>query len=243
MRYPFVSVVLFFVLLLAGNLAQASATNWALMLKASYLDDTQYGTAWIGVVPTALDGVDESDGPLLDMDLGASVNWPSPVIDGNCYGLSLMSTASYSTYPGQQKKWAFRVGAAPGISGSIKLQFGTRTIANDVPQPPSDPSIWKYYVRLVDDRGRTINKPGWAGGGVWGEGEKLELTVPATTVTYFGAIEMPALTLTGYDSLTMYNEGYAFEFIQGAIPEPGSFLGLGAGLFSLSGLVLRRRRA
>ena len=43
------------------------------------------------------------------------------------------------------------------------------------------------------------------------------------------------------DNPSFMNQAYKFEFIQG-VPEPGSLLGLSAGLIGLSGLALHRRR-
>lgn len=248
MKSALAFAILVCLLLAAASTAHASPTNWVINLRASDLDGSNYGTAQIGVKPTstgAVDGWDPNDGDPIDMNLGAPVKWPAPVPAGatTAYTMSYMSTASYSTYPGKEKKWAFRVAGAVGTSGPIKLQFqtGTKTVTLPPTGPPYVYGSWG--IKLVCDQGWTIKRPTWApgAGSRWVAGHVLALTVPTTTNTFFGAIELPELILPNNSPLTMYNQGYQFQLLP-LVPEPGSLLALSAGLIGLSALALRRRR-
>ena len=164
-------------------------------------------------------------------------------ITSTVYHRDFLSTASYTSYPNQQKIWDYRVAgmAHADTTTAIKMEFRTAT-ADVVKNPDAVYGVWEWRLKLVNDQGQTINRPAWAGGGTWNEGEYVVLNIPTTINTLFGRVDLPTIRLSVNDAGHMLNEGYEFQFIQAAVPEPTSLLALGAGLTALTALARRRRR-
>lgn len=241
MKKVFVFAVLVVALFLLANFALASATNWMLYMQADSPDGTNAGpSVQIGVKPLASDGYDIYDDP--PITIGSASSSDMVVVNDNGYSRNFMSTASYTTYPGQQKRWGYHVAGLNNATGTIRFRFGTASTTALAVAPKT--SQMTYYVKLVDGRGMNVLKPSWApnAGRPWMNGEMLELPIPTTVSTWFGEIDLPLKKLSSNSFGNMMAEGYAFEFVQAPVPEPGSLLALGAGLIGLTGLIVRRRR-
>ena len=241
------------VLLLMVSCTMAlAAPDWVIGLHAESTDGMNGGIdPLIGAADGASDGLDAflvAESPT-DFYGDDTTKWVTTVpvgSTGTSYDSDIKSQTSYTAYPNQEKIWSLRIAAlynAPD-KGGISLSF--YTVSDEPYLPPAATSEWAYYMRLIDAKGQTINKPSWAGGGVWAANEKIALAVPTTTDTWFGDIILPFYRLSnGATGTTMLNDGYQFEFIQGPtapIPEPGSLLVFGTGLAGLVGFVSRRRR-
>jgi len=232
----------------------AMAQDWGISVAAGSPDGTHEGIwGFIGAMSDAEDGVDMlyEDGLETDFYGEDTTKWIQPVPEGasTCYNWDLKSTASYDTYPDQQKKWPLRAATLnAATTDGLRMYFITTDgLLPETAPPGNDP--WGYYLRLVNSQSMAITKPAWAGGGAWAEGEMIPLTIPAAADTIFGEVLLPDLVLpSGATGDTLYAMGYQFEFIQGAaggepIPEPSSLMALGAGFAGLMGFVSRKRRA
>ena len=238
-------------LMVAGTMAMAAADAWVLNLIAGSPDDFNQGT-WptIGVMPDAEDGADATweIGNETVLPYPNASKWAHSAIGGVCYSVDFKSPAAYTTYPAQEKIWAFRVGTEYGApQDGLKLSFRTLGDPDILPAPAT--ADMGYFVRLVDAKGLAVVRPSWAtgAGDPWVAGDKIQLTIPTDAdATEFGAILLPDIQLpNGATGQTLHDLGYQFEFVQGAtqpIPEPSSLMVLGTGLAGLVGLVSRRRR-
>jgi len=228
-----------------------AAPDWVIGLHSESTDGMNGGgDPLIGAFDGASDGLDDVIVPEQPTDFYGddTCKWVTTVpvgSSGTTYDTDIKSQTPYTAYPNQEKIWSLRIAALYNSpdKGGIRLYFYT---VSDAPYlPPAATSEWKYYMRLKDAKGQTINKPG---GGVWAVNEKVEIVVPTATDTWFGEMLLPFYKLSnGATGTTMLNDGYQFEFIQGAvgagpIPEPGSLLVFGTGLAGLVGFVSRRRR-
>lgn len=250
MKKVFVFAVLAVALFLLANFALASATNWMLYIQVGSPNDADQGIYnQIGVKPLATDGVDASYDPPYDLSTAGGTEKTAAQKIGNVtdtiYQRNFLSTASYSTYPAQMKKWSFRVAGLSGADTTtgIKLQFKTGASTATLPPPELGSGTYgSYGVKLVDSRGRTILKPSWAvgAGQIWNEHEMLPLPIPSTTNTVFGMIALPTIRLTSDTGQNMLDQGYELE-IGPFLPEPGSLLALSAGLIGLIALARRCR--
>jgi len=96
-------------------------------------------------------------------------------------------------------------------------------------------ALWN--IQLKNAQGKTIPKPSWAGSGNWSERQILYFSVPTTTNTLFGQIDLPFLKVSANTPEAMLSQSYDFEI--NVYPEPSSLLALAGGLGML--LALRRR--
>lgn len=225
MRFSMFAVYCLLVLL-AGSMVVASPTNWMIYTWTGSTDGSHFGVSLkLGVKPAAGDGCDGYDGGAVDFGVvmndvkcsaamlnGGGCGYPNPWL----FWYDMKSTASYTTYPGQEKKWTFFVGGLDQSTGDILLEF--RTAGSTQLMVDAQTGDWRFYLRLVDNKGRDVKVPTWAGGdgsASWWVGQAYQIMVPTSTSTYFGPTMLPELRVFGYDNPNMFmSQAYKLEFIQ-----------------------------
>ena len=218
-------------LLCLGSAVSAAEDSWRISIKA----DNGFGGAvgpalQIGVSPTPTDPTDPAN----------MVNYLTVPQDA-CLAVALIPPYPY-TYvkylqaPGPPPKvWELRVAGMPMATGDL-IRLLWYTAGSTVLPPTSVGGIPAgYKLTMVDNRGKA---------GAPANGTEWLLPTPTvhSTSPYYTGPTFPMLRLTEASHQAMINQGYALEFWQYVVPEPGSLLVLGTGLIALAGLIPRRRK-
>jgi hypothetical protein len=237
-----------------ASMCVGAEDNWRFWLEA---DDgaNMYSAAamTIGAHPNCLDGnySDQMGSDSMDRRFPISIIRSSVKAVEGCFAGMLWSRdvksarppwtdpiyydASYPPYY-HRKVWELRVAGLSAADTSTPIRLLFLTLGSDVlPTATISHQPIKYYLNMVDNKGLTGSP---ANGTIW------EIPIPTvhSSTAYF-ALTLPTLNISEFTEGSFINDGYKMEFWQEAVPEPSSMMALGAGLISLAGYGLRRRRA
>ena len=229
-------------LLLTATMATASETAWRINIRADNGSGGYYGYyAQIGVATNGTDGVDQLDIPC---------NWAGDMYpQQNAHVVSVIPTDAVKTYmtgiqqgipPTYPNVWDVRVGAAKNAPYTTMRVYFTTTSTPAVMPPltTADGTPLAFKLKMINNRGVA---------GAPANGTEWDVPIPTAeviTAPGFFSLTLPVLKLSSeVGDATMRSEGYQFEFRQEVVPEPSGLLTLSTSLFSLVGLVTRRRKA